>query len=373
MKLVLSSFFTVAAAFASVAEQAPNPVAKAPQGTASQTFEVVQSVSLDDIPLDAKNVRLWISIPDDGPAQRVLNLAVTSAPGSWKIVRDRDRACRFLYVEVDKPNAKTLSTSVAFAVEREAVNAPLEGVTSTALPEAQRALFADELQLNAPHMEVTETIRKIVREVCGTEKSPAQQAAKLLSYVADTADHYSRNPHVPTCGVGDAGSCMTKKGGCCTDLHSLFIALARGAGIPARLQMGYRLQPKNAGIEADPGYRCWVEYFIAGSGWVSADIVEADAADAQGRDRWFRGLTERRIHLNEGRNFDLPHKSNPERVNLMTIGYAEIDGKPVRVLPEGDKVPQLGRTVRFVERPSLPAVGTTLSRTSPWPYTASGS
>jgi hypothetical protein len=249
----------------------------------------------------------------------------------------------------------------------------LEGVTSTALPEAQRALFADELQLNAPHMEVTETIRKIVREVCGTEKSPAQQAAKLLSYVADTADHYSRNPHVPTCGVGDAGSCMTKKGGCCTDLHSLFIALARGAGIPARLQMGYRLQPKNAGIEADPGYRCWVEYFIAGSGWVSADIVEADAADAQGRDRWFRGLTERRIHLNEGRNFDLPHKMNPERVNLMTIGYAEIDGKPVRVLPEGDQLPQLGRTVRFVERPSLPAVGTTLSRNDPSPHTASGS
>jgi hypothetical protein len=34
----------------------------------------------------------------------------------------------------------------------------------------------------------------------------------------------------------------------------------------------------------------------------------------------------------------------------MIIGYAEIDGLPVRVLPEGDKQPQLARTIRYTER-----------------------
>jgi hypothetical protein len=202
-------------------------------------------------------------------------------------------------------------------------------------------------------MEVTAAIRKIAAEVCQDEKNPVLQASKLLNYVADNADHYSRNPNVPTCGVGDAASCMEKGGGCCTDLHSLFISLARAAGIPARLQMGYRLQPKNVGIETDPGYRCWAEYFISGYGWVPADIVEADAGDIAGRTRWFSGLTERRVHLNEGRNFDLPFKKAAARVNLMTIGYAEIDGKPVRVLPEGSKAPQLGRKVKFTERGGL--------------------
>jgi hypothetical protein len=33
----------------------------------------------------------------------------------------------------------------------------------------------------------------------------------------------------------------------------------------------------------------------------------------------------------------------------MIIGHAEIDGRPARVLPEGDLPPQLSRTIEFVE------------------------
>src|SRR4030095_8618842 len=316
----------------------------------SRTYDVIQSVTVNDIPKGAKNVGLWVSIPDDGPAQRVLDLAVTSAPGPWKIVRDKDRACRFLYVEIAKPKTDTVSTTVSFSVHREAVSYKLDPANAAPLADEQKALFADELRPDSPHMEVTDQIRKIVRETCGDEKNPVTVAEKLLNYVADNADHYSKNSKVPNCGVGDAKNCITQGGGCCTDLHSLFIAMARAAGIPARLQMGYRLQPKNVGIEADPGYRCWAEYFISGAGWVPADIVEADAGDATGRARWFTGLTERRVHLNEGRNFDLPLKRNAARVNHMSIGYAEIDGKPARVLPEGNKGPQIVRKVKHTER-----------------------
>src|SRR6185503_19355741 len=118
--------------------------------------------------------------------------------------------------------------------------------------------------------------QKLADEACGAETNLALQAQKLLALVADTADHYSKDPSKPKCGVGDAGDCLTNGGGCCTELHSLFIALARARGIPARLQMGYRLKEANAGKEVDPGYRCWAEYFLPGYGWVPADIVEAD-------------------------------------------------------------------------------------------------
>lgn len=304
---------------------------------------------VNEIPKGAKKMGFWVSIPDDGPAQRVLDLKVTSAPGPWKIVRDKDRACRFLYIDVAKPKTDTVTATVSFTVHRDAVSVKLDPANATALSDEQKALFAEELRLDSPHMEVTPAIRKMVSETCGDEKNPVVLAEKILNFVADTADHYSKNPNVPNCGLGDAGVCIAKGGGCCTDLHSLFIAMARASGIPARLQMGYRLQAKNAGIEADPGYRCWVEYFIAGSGWVPADIVEADA-DAATRTRWFTGLTERRVHLNEGREFDLPLKRNSARVNHMSIAYAEIDGKPARVLPEGEKKPQIVRKVKYTER-----------------------
>lgn len=168
--------------------------------------------------------------------------------------------------------------------------------------------------------------------------------------MADYADHYSKDPSKPKCSVGDAGACLTNAGGCCTDIHSMFIALARARGIPARLQMGYRLREVNEGKDVDPGYRCWAEYFLPGYGWIPTDLVEADDPKGLGRTRWFTGLTERRLWLNEGREFALPERSvTSHRVNTMVVGYAEIDGVEARVLPEGDKAAQLSRSVYYQE------------------------
>ncbi len=87
-------------------------------------------------------------------------------------------------------------------------------------------------------------------------------------------------------------------------------------------------------------------------GWVSADIVEADDPKGLGRTRWFTGLTERRLWLNEGREFNLAGRAvTDKRVNTMIIGYAEIDGVEARVLPDdalGLKA-QLWRTVKYTE------------------------
>jgi hypothetical protein len=77
--------------------------------------------------------------------------------------------------------------------------------------------------------------------------------------------------------------------------------------------------------------------------------VEADALDGLGKTRWFTGLTARRLWLNEGRDFVFSGEQTESMVNHMSIAYAEIDGKPARLLPEGDLKPQIKRTVRFEE------------------------
>jgi hypothetical protein len=151
---------------------------------------------------------------------------------------------------------------------------------------------------------------------------------------------------------------MTQQGGCCTDLHALFIALARAREIPTRIWFGYRLQAKNEGKETDPGYRCWVEYFVPRFGWVPTDIVVGDSGEKSSRQPWITSLDERRIVLCEGRNFDLSPKQEGPRVNNMTVGYAEIDGKPVPLLPDKDGKPSpLIRSVHFTERAGGKAAG----------------
>jgi len=317
---------------------------------ADRTYRVQQNVTLSEIPAGTKLVKCWIAIPDDDRFQEVLDFSVPSAPGEWRIVTEPEHGNRFLYVEVPTPIVTSLDTKIEFVLRRRPVFVSIDPALVGPITDSHRRLFVDELRQDAPHMAVSPEVAAMAKEVCGEEDNVARQSLKLLDAVADYADHYSKDPTRPKCGVGDVGDCMTNAGGCCTDLHSMFIALARARGIPARLQMGYRLRETNEGREVDPGYRCWAEYFVPGYGWVPADIVEADDPKGLGRTRWFSGLTERRLWLNEGREFDLAGRSvTSHRVNTMVIGYAEIDGVEARVLPEGDKAAQFTRTVHYTE------------------------
>ena len=321
----------------------------------STTYQVEQTVTLSGIPEGAKKVKWWIAIPDDERFQEVLDFQALSVPGYWQVARELDHGNRFMLVEVDSPKSDSIEAKVGFTLRRQTVQIDIDPSKTGPITDSHRQLFADELRQDEPHMTVTESIRAMAEKACGNERNVAIRARQLLDAVADYANHYSTDPTVPTCSIGDAGSCMEKGGGCCTDLHSLFISLARSQGIPARLQMGYRLREQNLGKEVDPGYRCWSEYFVPGYGWIPADIVEADDPSGLGRDRWFTGLTSRRLWLNQGREFDLAGRDHTDtRVSTVVIGYAEIDGVPVRVLPdeEHDIPSQLSRVVRFTEIPS---------------------
>lgn len=326
--------------------------AQASTDPVTTTYRVRQTAKLTEIPAGTKLVKWWIAIPDDERNQDVLDLAVTSSPGKWSIVTEPDRGNRFMLVEVAAPTTDTLSAVVEFTVRRQSVWVALDPAQAGPITDSHRRLFVDDLRLDAPHMLVSGTVEKMANDACGAETNVAKQAQLLLNAVANRVNHYSIDPTVPKCSPGDAEACMAKGGGCCTDLHSLFIALARARGIPARLQMGYRLREPNAGKEVDPGYRCWAEYFVPNYGWVPADIVEADDPKGLGRTRWFSGLTERRVWLNEGREFDLAGRAvTSHRVNTMVVGYAEIDGREVRVIPdEANNLPaQITRTVFYTE------------------------
>jgi transglutaminase-like putative cysteine protease len=318
---------------------------------ATQTYKVKQTVVLSEIPEGTKKVRLWVAVPEDDRAQEVLDISVASAPGPWSLEREADQGNRFLYVEVPQPKAGSLETVVEFTLRRRSIFVAIDPTKVGLLGDDKRKLFSEELRLDSPHMLVTPDIRAMADKVCGKEANIAVQANLLLEHVASVADHYSKDKTKPNCGLGDAATCLEQGGGCCTDLHSLFIALARARGIPARLQMGYRMKPENSGKEVDPGYRCWVEYFVPGYGWVPSDIVEADAAEGDARLRWLTGLSERRLWLNAGREFTLNPAQAGGPVNHMSIAYAEIDGKPARILPEGELKPQLTRKVQSTDLP----------------------
>ena len=317
----------------------------------TETFTVQQNVKLDQIPEGAKEVLIWIAIPSDDVHQKVLSLNENLVPGDYKIVQDQNRPGKFLHSRITNPKTTEIEFLLEYTLSRAAVYTQIDLENVLPLSELERSMSSEHLAKDAPYMAVTSKVQTIADEVCGDETNVATQAIQIMKHIAGSVDHYSysKDPTMPRCGLGDAEACLAQGGGCCTDLNSLFVALARARGIPARLNMGYRLLEENSGQWIDPGYRCWVEYYVPGYGWISADVVEADTPDGKGHVRWLTGLTPRRVWLNQGRQFRFADAKSTTPVNHMNIAYAEIDGKPARILPEGELAPQITRKIKFDE------------------------
>lgn len=351
----------------SAAPEAGRPVLL-PSITSSTSYRLRQTVRLSDVPAGSQHARLWVPVPSDTAWQRVVDLRVVDAPTGWKLEQQDGPRGRMVYVDVAKPSGD-VAVTIECVVHRDAVRFPLDpGTGEAALGAIDGGVFARELSTNDPLMEASAEVRAMAAKACEGVTDPRVKVTRLLDAVAASADHYSKDPTKPTCGRGAAQDCLAHGGGCCTDLHSLFIAMARAEGIPARLQFGYRLTPANeAKKDADPGYRCWVEYFLPRSGWVPTDIVVADSGEASARPNAWGTLDDRRVWLWEGRGFMLAPAQTGAAIQTMIVGHAEIDGVAVDPLPASDGTPsKLQRRITFsvIERRD-PAARVAVEPTSP--------
>jgi len=292
------------------------------------TFRIEHKLTVTKIPAGSHEVRIWFWLPDDDDSQKVLDLRVKDAPPGYRLTRDANYGHRYLYAAIANPTSDHAAISTEFLLRRSAVSLPVDSSRAAPLTDPHRSLFAEYLRRDVPNMEVTDKVVELANQICGKETDELKQARLLFDWVTDHTDHYSKGGAAPkSSGKGSVEYCLSKKGGGCTDQHALFIALARARGIPTRLQFGTLLKPANEGKEMDPGYRCWVQYFVPNYGWVPMDIAAANTNPTK-RDFYFSGLDNRRIHFSEGRNLDLAPKQDGPRLNLMIIAYIEIDGKP---------------------------------------------
>ncbi len=309
----------------------------------TRIYRIRQTVSLCDVPVDAREVRLWVPLPADGAWQHVLDRRVVEAPSGWSLVKQPVSDAEMVVART-KAQSK-IQVVVETTVARQS---PIFDLGVGGTPEIQSSLFVDELRRDAPLMSVDKDVAALADKACAGEKDPRRKVVKLLDAVADVADHYSKDASKPKCGRGAAEDCIAHGGGCCTDLHSLFIAAARSQGIPARMQYGYRLKAEKEDTEYDPSYRCWAEFYLPNAGWVPTDLVVADAGEPAARKDSYGMLDARRVWLWQGRGLELVPKQNGAPIETMSCGWAEIDGVPVDVLPAEDGTPsKLSRSIRF--------------------------
>ncbi|MCH5194433.1 MAG: transglutaminase domain-containing protein [Oscillospiraceae bacterium] len=105
---------------------------------------------------------------------------------------------------------------------------------------------------------------KKAAELCAGETDDVEKIAQIFTYLADNIVYDKQLAATVQSGyVPDPDSTLSSKKGICFDYASLFAAMCRSQGIPARLVIGY----------ASPDiYHAWNEIYTDETGWITPEL-----------------------------------------------------------------------------------------------------
>jgi len=304
-KLCILSFLLFASAVASLAQD-------------SRQFTFHYAFAVKNIPA-GKRVRIWIPAAQSDAYQEV---KIVSAKGDLPLKKTRESKFgnEIYFAESDSATQPELHFDVEYDVvrhERVALN-PAPHLTATALPKKERQ---EDLQPDAL-VPITGLPADLAAKVTEGKTQPLDKARAIYDYVFTTMKYDKSGTGW---GHGDVlYACDAKKGNC-TDFHSLFIAMARSQGIPARFEIGFPLPPDKNSAEI-AGYHCWSDFYVDGKGWIPVDISEA-WKHPEKHDYFFGSHDVNRVQFSMGRDLRLSPSQAGKPLNYFVYPYVEVDGQ----------------------------------------------
>ena len=307
-------------------------VAAAPIAWAKSRAGVV-TVEVDLSAQDAgKETRLWLPYPVSDPNQVVTDVKVSGDYTASAVYTDRTYGTPMLYAEWGK-GARSRKLTFSFAVEREEVIRRAFPATEAPWSPVDYSRYLAATSL-AP---VNGEIKLLADKITAGKKGVLEKAKAIYDW---TCENTYRDPDTRGCGKGDICALLKKPGGKCTDISSLFIVLARAAGVPARETFGIRLG-KRAEEDITGWQHCWAEFYLPGYGWVPVDPADVRKAmlvenlkleDAKTRayhDYFWGGIDPYRVRLAVGRDLVLNPPQAGAPLNTFGYPYAEVGGKTI--------------------------------------------
>ncbi len=283
----------------------------------SRHFTFHYAFTVKNLPA-GKKVRVWIPAAQSDAYQEV---KVVSAKGDLPLKKTREPKYgnEVYFVETSTAQPE-LHFDIEYDVvrhERIALNPDARVVAaSLTSKERQEDLAPDAL------VPITGLPADLAVKVTEGKTQSLDKARAIYDYVFTTMKYDKTGTGW---GHGDVlYACDAKKGNC-TDFHSLFIAMARSQGIPARFEIGFPLPPDKHSAEI-AGYHCWSDFYIDGRGWIPVDISEA-WKHPEKRDYFFGSHDVNRMQFSMGRDLRLTPAQDGKPLNYFVYPYVEVDGQ----------------------------------------------
>lgn len=310
----------------------------------------VVSVNVDlKAPAEGRNVRLWIPYPLSDENQEITSVAVTGNYSGAQVYREGKFGNTMLFVEWNDPSPSRKLTYKFDVTRKERITKNFTG-KELAVPQAE---MADLLTLKDYDTSAERKVRELSRKITGGKKTVLARAQGVYDWIVE---NMHRDANVKGCGFGEVGKLLETLGGKCADIHSVFVALSRASGVPAREIYGLRMPAVSPG-DATKGQHCWAEFYLPGYGWVVVDpadvakaILEKKLTLAQAqpyREYFFGAVDESRIAYGTGKKIVLSPAQAGAPLAYFMYPYAEADGK---MLNEDLYGFNLGYTITLSER-----------------------
>lgn len=308
-----------------------------------------------------KVARVWLPVPQSDENQ-LISAVSFKAPGAKtkKITKDSGGG-KELYIEWDantKPEDR--KATLSYHIYRRAIVRPKD-LESREKGKVDKKAFANELKKtywsgSLKSGIVKETADRIVTNAGAT--TVYKKAYAIYNWVCNNVTRIDDKDVV----FGDVVSILSHKreAGSCMDVNSVFVALCRAEGIPARNLFGMRFTASNGTPEYGKtayGPNCRAEFYLPGYGWVVVDPALA-IKQSWGHESEYIGkgapkaATWKKIKLqywgngeenwlcnNSGRDITLTPKQKmvpgepldvlnaDGTINLLMFPYGEFDGK----------------------------------------------
>jgi transglutaminase-like putative cysteine protease len=267
-----------------------------------------------------ERLQVWIPAARSDDFQEV---KVISANGDSKLKKTHESRFgnEMYYAEVSKVTQPDLHFEVVYDVvrhERLTLGIGRPHLTEVQLKERDRKDYLQPDKL----VPVTGLPAQLAAKETEGKTAPLDKARAIYDYVFSTMRYDKTGTGW---GRGDVlYACDARKGNC-TDFHSLFIAMARSQGIPARFEIGFPLPPDKHAAEI-AGYHCWADFFEPQHGWIPVDISEAWKHQEK-RDYFFGAHDVNRVQFTMGRDLRLSPPQEGAPLNYFVYPYVEVGGK----------------------------------------------
>jgi transglutaminase-like putative cysteine protease len=286
-----------------------------------RTFEVTTTV---EVLKPSGETRLWLPAALTGkvPFQRTLSNEIHAQGGEASLLHNGRMAdCAAIVMAKFPPGIKPVLTLTSrVATKNYSVNLSAPSPAPPLSP-AEREYFLRPTKLIPTNGIVRQTALDITRAAT----TDLAKARAIYNWIVENT---VRDPKTRGCGLGDIRFMLESRDlrGKCADLNSLFVGLARAAGLPARDVFGIRTAQSDLGYKSlgvatqnvTKAQHCRAEVYLQGIGWVPVDpadvrkvMLEEPSMTAAARARLFGSWEMNWIAYNFAHDVVLPGAGGP--------------------------------------------------------------